>query len=354
MRKTSIIAVILLLTVALFGCGKSTEDKGNVSDPDKAQSPKAEPATVTLGLLKLTGGSPFYIAMEKGFFKEENLDVQLKWFDASNALNVAVASNNVDVAGNGLTADLYNMIASGQKVSIVADKGKEQKGYQLSAVVVHKDSPIKTIEDLKGKKVGVTSIGSAGHYMIGNILEKHGMSMKDIELISMSSTRNQMEALKGKNVDAVMLLSSNITQTLKDGYGRVLANVADEISYQSTGIIMSPKFMANKDVAVRFMKAYIKGVRYYYDAVLVKKDGQLVKGQNYDEVVKIVAKYVELPEEIIKDSFPYMEPDGKLEVEDIKRQIDWYVKEKLMTKTLDYKEIVNTELLDEALKAVGK
>ncbi len=171
-------------------------------------------------------------------------------------------------------------------MSIVADKGKEEKGYQLSAVVIHKDSPITKIEDLKGKKVGVTSIGSAGHYMIGNILEKHGMSLKDIELISMNSTRAQMESLKGKNVDAVMLLSSNIAITLKEGYGKVLANVADEMSYQSTAILTSPKFTADKDVAERFMRAYIKGTRYYHDAVLTKKDGQLVKGQNYDEVVK--------------------------------------------------------------------
>lgn len=89
---------------------------------------------------------------KKVFFKEEGITVDYKWFDSSNAVNVAVASNNVDVGAAGFTADLYNMVAAGQKVSIVADKGKEEKGYQLSALLVHKDSPIKTIEDLKGKK----------------------------------------------------------------------------------------------------------------------------------------------------------------------------------------------------------
>ncbi|MED4599439.1 ABC transporter substrate-binding protein [Paenibacillus validus] len=355
MQKKSIfaLAVLLFLATALFGCGKKEADQGNASPASNSPAEKKQ-ATVLLGLLKLTGGAPLYIAMEKGFFKEENLDVQHKWFDSSNAVNVALASNSIDVAANGLTADLYNMVAAGQKMSIVADKGKEEKGYQLSAVVIHKDSPITKIEDLKGKKVGVTSIGSAGHYMIGNILEKHGMSLKDIELISMNSTRAQMESLKGKNVDAVMLLSSNIAITLKEGYGKVLANVADEMSYQSTAILTSPKFTADKDVAERFMRAYIKGTRYYHDAVLTKKDGQLVKGQNYDEVVKIVAKYTEQPEEIIKESFPYMDRDAKLTADDIKTQIDWYLKEKLITKSLDSKEIVDTELYNAALKTLEK
>jgi NitT/TauT family transport system substrate-binding protein len=349
------VAVILLLTTVFLGCGKTGEGKGSASEKEKAVLPEeVKPLTVSLGLLKLTGGAPLYIASEKGYFKEEHLDVQFKWFDASNAVNVAIASNNVDVGANGLTADLYNMVAAGQKVIIVADKGKEEKGYQLSAVVVHTDSPIHNIEDLKGKKVGVTSIGSAGHYMIGNILEKHGMSMKDIELVSLSSTRSQLEALKGKQVDAVMLLSSNIAIAVKEGYGKVLANVADEMNYQSTAILISPKFSADKDAVARFLRAYIKGTRYYYDAVLTKKDGQLVKGQNYDEVVKIVAKYAEQPEDIIRDSFPYIDRDGKLQADDIQTQIDWYMKQNLLTKPLELKNIVDTGPYEEALKTLGK
>ncbi|WP_141334102.1 ABC transporter substrate-binding protein [Paenibacillus sp. tmac-D7] len=357
MKKHALSAMlfILFLSTALVACSKNepvqADTKGQAAG---TSNPPAEvkPITLSVGLLKLAGGVPLYLASEKGFFKEEGITVDYKWFDSSNAVNVAVASNNVDVGAAGFTADLYNMVAAGQKVSIVADKGKEEKGYQLSALLVHKDSPIKTIEDLKGKKIGLTTIGSSNHYMSIRILEKHGMTVKDAELVPMNTTRGQMEALKGKNVDAIILNTSNITVALKEGYARVLANVADEMTYQSTGTFISPKFAENKDAAVRFLRAYVKGMRYYHDAVLMRKDGQLVKGQNYDEVVKIVAKYTEQPEDIIRESFPYMDRDGKLMVDDIQTQIDWYTKEKLMPKPLQVKDIVNTELLDEALKTL--
>jgi NitT/TauT family transport system substrate-binding protein len=348
----SALTVILLFTVVLVGCGKSSEVKETAPEQGKSGPSAEQPITVTLGMLKLAGSTPFFIASEKGFFKEEGINVEYKWFDSSNAVNVAVASNNVNVGTAGFTADLYNMVAAGQKVSIIADKGREEKGYQLSAVVVHKDSSIKSIEDLKGKKIGLTTLGSSNHYMTGRLLEKHGMTVKDVELVPLNTTRNQMEALKGKNVDAVILNANNIVNTVKEGYGRVLVNVADEMPYQSVGTFISPKFAENKDAVVRFLRAYIKGARYYYDAVLTKKDGQPVKGQNYDEVVKIAAKYTEQPEDIIKDSFPFVDPNGKLLVDDIKTQIDWYTKEKLMNKPLDVKDIVNTEYLEEALKTL--
>jgi NitT/TauT family transport system substrate-binding protein len=362
MRKKSIFvfACIIFLAAVLFGCGKSSQTTQGNQEPANSETPKSESTkagetTVSLGLLKFASGAPFYIAEEKGFFKEEGINLDIKWFDASNPVNVAVASNNLDAGAVGLTADLYNMIAAGQKVTVVSDKGKEKKGYNpIAAVVVHKDSPIKEIEDLKGKKVGVTTIGSSGHYSIGRILENHGLSLKDIQLVPMNTTQALAEALKGKQLDAVVMNSTNINAALKDGYGKVLVNVGDEFEYQSVGIFVSPNLAQNKDLTVRFLRAYLKGAHYFDEAVYSKKDGKLVPGENYDEVVKITAETISAPEDIVKGSFYFMEPDGKLNVEDIQRQLDWFYGQKLVSKKLDIKDVVNTEFLDEALKTSSK
>jgi len=344
----SLLASLLILSVVLAGCGGSEEVSESKPTKDKVDK-------VSVALLKLAGGAPLFIASEKGFFEEENIEVEYEWFDASNPVNVAVASNKVDVGAAGLTADLYNMVAAGQKVSIIADKGKEVKGYPpVTAVMIHKDSPIQSIEDLKGKKVGVTTIGSAGHYSIGKILENHNMSLKDIELVPMNTTAALMEALKGEQLDSVLLNSSNIKIVENEGYGKMLVSVADEMNYQSTALFASPEFIKNKDVVVRFLRAYAKGTQYYHDAILTKEGDKLVKGENYDEVVQITAKYTGNPEEIITNSFPYIEADGTLTVDDIETQIKWYTKEKLLNKELNVDDIVNTEFLDEALKEEGK
>ncbi|CAG7646316.1 ABC transporter substrate-binding protein [Paenibacillus allorhizosphaerae] len=352
MKKVSLLALtaVLCVSTALAGCGKKEE-----AAPQNAGSPaKAEAASMDIGMLKLTSSAPLFIGIEKGFFKEENIDAKPKWFDAAQPIAVATAGGSVDIGATGITASLYNMVAGGQKLVIVADKGREQKGYSSTALMVPKDSPVKSIAELKGKKIGITQTGSTYHYMTGRLLEKHGLTLKDIELVPLNSIKGLMESLKSKQVDAVMLNEPNITAVLKEGYGRVISQVGDEIEYQTSGLFFSPKLAGNKDLAVRFLKAYAKATRYYYDAVLVQKDGKIVPGANYDEVVKIIAKYTDQPEENVKQGLPYMDRDGKLLASDIKTQVDWYAKEKLIDKAIDTKGIVNTELLDEALKQLGK
>ena len=60
------------------------------------------------------------------------------------------------------------------------------------------------------------------------------------------------------------------------------------------------------------MKGYVKASRYYYDAVLVQKDGRMAPGANYDEVVAITAKYTGARPEVIRLGFPYQDRNGRL------------------------------------------
>ncbi|QQE74362.1 ABC transporter substrate-binding protein [Brevibacillus composti] len=354
MKKSVLFAASALLTLslALAGCGQ--KDTGNTAEPKPEQKTEAEAATVQIGMLKLTSSAPLFIGIEKGFFQEENIDAQAKWFEAAQPIAVATAAGSVDVGATGITASLYNMVAGGQKLVIVADKGREQQGYSSSALLVPGDSPLKSIEELKGKKIGITQTGSTYHYMAGRMLEKYGVGLSDVELIPLNSIKGLMEALKSKQVDAVLLNEPNISTVVAEGYGKVIAQVGDEIEYQTSGIFFSPALADNKDVAERFLKAYAKATRYYYDAVLTKKDGQIVPGENFDEVVQIIAKYTDQEPDMIKKGLPYMDRDGKLLESDIKTQVEWYAKEKLIDKAIDTSEIVNTQLLEDALQKLGK
>ncbi|MEH7392226.1 ABC transporter substrate-binding protein [Bacillus sp. JJ1474] len=349
---TIIFAAILSLTLALTGCGQKEENQSTGNESDAGKGP--EKASVNIGMLKLTSSAPLFIALEKGFFVEENIDAKATWFEAAQPIAVATAGGSVDVGATGITASLYNMVAGGQKLWIVADKGREQKGYSSSALLVPNDSSAATIEDLKGKKIGITQTGSTFHYMAGRVLENHGLSIADVQLVPLNSIKGLMEALNSKQVDAVILNEPNISTVVQEGYGKVISQIGEEIDYQTSGIFFSPAFADNKDAAKRFFKAYIKASRYYYDAVLVKKDGETVLGENYDEVINIIAKYTDQDPELIKKGLPYMDRDGKLLESDIQTQIDWYAKEKLIDKAIDSKEIVNTQLLEEALKELGE
>lgn len=346
----AVLAVLLAFAAVLTACGGANEpapaDNANSANP-------AAPAPVTLdiGMLKLTSSAPLFIGMEKGFFEEEGITVNEKWFDAAQPIAVATVSGDIDIGATGITASLYNMIAAGQKMYIVADKGREQPGYSSTALLVHSESATKSVDELKGKKIGITQTGSTYHYMAGRLLETYGLSLADVELVPLGKIGAMMDALQGKQVDAVLLNEPNVTAAVKEGYGKVIASIGDEFEYQTSAIFFSEQMANNRDAAIRFMKAYAKATNYYYDAVLGKENGQTAPGANYDEVVDIIAKYTDQPEENIKLGLPYMDRDGRLLADDIQTQIDWYTANGMIEGSLDASAIVKTDFLEEALAA---
>ncbi|MBI5590775.1 MAG: ABC transporter substrate-binding protein [Deltaproteobacteria bacterium] len=314
----------------------------------------ADETKLNVGVLKLTSSAPVFIGIEKGFFKDEGLNIELQWFEAAQPIAVATASNKVEVGATGITAGLFNMVAGGQKLLIVADKGRESKGYSSSAVLVNTEQwnkGVKKIKDLKGKKIGITQIGSTFHYMIGRLLEADGLTLKDVELVPLSKISALMASLQSQQVDAVILNEPNITKVLKDGYGKLIIQVGDVMDYQTSGIFFSPDFAKNSRAnAVKFLKGYIKATRYYYDAVLTKKGEKAVPGKNYDEVIGIISKYTGTPVEDVKNGLPNMDRDGKLLEEDIQTQIDWYVANQMIEKTISSKEVTDATLWEAALQ----
>ena len=117
---------------------------------------------------------------------------------SSAPISTAVAAGQIDVGATGLTAATYNIVLGGETMWIVADKGREWPDHRLTAIVVQTelyDAGVRTIAALKGKRIGITQLGSTFHYQIGNVLEKEGMTLKDVTLVPLQAMPAALEAL---------------------------------------------------------------------------------------------------------------------------------------------------------------
>ncbi len=70
---------------------------------------------LVVGVLKLVSSGPIYLAQDKGYFKAEGLDVELKFFEAAQPVSVAVVSGDIDVGITGLTGGFYNLAGKGEE-----------------------------------------------------------------------------------------------------------------------------------------------------------------------------------------------------------------------------------------------
>ena len=320
----------------------------------EAQAPAGP---VKVGVLKLTSSAPIFVGVEKGFFKEFGVEPELVYFQAAAPIATALAAGQLDVGATGLTAALYNIMLGGEKLWIVADKGREWPGYPLVAIVVQKelwDGGLRSIKDLKGRRIGVTQLGSTFHYHIGNILQKEGLALSDVRIVPLQAMAATVEALKGKQVDAILVPQPFPGAVEAQGFGRIMAWAGDLYPWQIAAVFYSDRLARDRTRAVAFMKGYVKASRYYHGAALVQKDGHPAHGPAYDELVEITAKYTGARPEIIKLGFPFQDRNGRLLVPDIERQMAWWVANGFMKRPLPLRSVVDTSFVEEAVKGLER
>lgn len=307
---------------------------------------------VKVGVLRLSSTAPIFIGIGKGFFESEGIKVEPVWFKAAQPIAVATATGDIDVGATGLTAGLYNAIAQGMKIAVVADKGREWPGYKLTALLVNTEqwkAGVRDLKDLKGKRVGITQIGSTFHYILGNILAKKGMSLNDVKVVPLQSISSMRDTLISNQIESVFLNQPHVAAVEKSGSGHVLLWVGDHLPYQIAAIFYGEKIRENQPAAISFMKGYIRSCRYYYDNALTKKEGTL-----YQEILDLISKYTEQKTDAIALALPYNDRNGELLTDDIQKQLDWYYQNGMIPKRMSSREIVDLSFWNEALQQIGK
>ncbi len=315
-------------------------------------APAAAPAKVKVGLLRLTSSAQLFIAQEKGFFKDEGLEVEMVFFKAAQPIALALAAREIDLGATGLTAGFYNALAAGLEAVVVADKGREWPGYPLSGLMASNrawESGLRSLKDLKGRRVGVTQIGSTFHYMLGRIMEKQGQDVSDVRIAPLGGLKNMADAVTAGQIDAVFLAQPFCSALESRGSARLLAWAGDHLRYQLGAIFYSGRLAQDRARALAFMRAYIRACRFYHDNCLVRVDGRPAPGPAWNDVMAMVAKHTQQDPADVAAGLFYNDRDGQLWAEDLNDQVAWYKAHGLLDKTPDMGRAVDFSFWKEAL-----
>jgi NitT/TauT family transport system substrate-binding protein len=188
----------------------------------------------SIALLRLSSSGPIFIAVEKGWFKEAGLDLTLKDFQAAAQVPLAVVAGDADLGATAFTAGFFNLAAKGGLI-VVAAQSAERPGYQLNVIAVTNaawDAGVRSVKDLQGRRVAVTTVGSSVHYSLEVVARKHGVDTKALTIVPLQSIPNMVAAFKGGQVDAAVFPITTFRQVEAEGSGKPIAYVGDEVPWQ--------------------------------------------------------------------------------------------------------------------------
>lgn len=337
-----------VLTLGLTGLALATAGGANA---------QAKLLPVKVGVPNAATDVGYFVAHAKGWFKEEGLDVSFIPFPSAARMITPLATNDLQVGAGGPSAGLYNAISRGMDIRIVSDKSKNVVNRGSQKLLVRKalidSGRVKQLSDIKGLKFGNGAPGSSASSVIYKVLQKAGLEITDIDEVSMSFPQ-QVQALESGAIDIAMPPDPATTIAITRGIAVSILNGWDVYPVHQVAVTLySGKWASeNPDAARRFMRAFLKGVRYHNDSLNEKGEFSGAKG---DEVVNILTEYGPFKDPKIYRSFilAFCDPNGELHMESLQEDIAIFQKLKLLEKPVDINRVVDRTYLDWALKELG-
>ncbi len=196
-----------------------------------------------------------WVAHDAGLFLKEGLNDQMILIPSGSQLAQVTVAGEVDIAS-----------LNGSSAMAAALKGADIKviGNQVNKMIfsIYVRPEIKTVEALKGKKLGVTRFGSSTDISARYALRKHNLQPeKDVAILQMGSMSSIMGGLQGGSIDAGMVSPPTLFAVDKLGF-KELVNITDmDLAFPNPSLVAQGGILRNKpDVLNRFMRAYARGI----------------------------------------------------------------------------------------------
>jgi NitT/TauT family transport system substrate-binding protein len=306
-----------------------------------------------------TGGSasdaPFYIAYDKGFFRDESLDVDLIVLDSGAKVIAPLGTGELDVGSGALSVGFWNALVRGIKFRIVADRGHAEPGYLYQTVFMRKDliesGQFKSLKDLKGVRMGFAAQGVTSLSLLNEAAKFARIKFEDVIPVYLSFPQ-QIAALQNKALDGSLLIEPQATIAANAGYGVRFMDTNEFYPHQQISVIFYSEKLATerKDVAQKFMRAWLRGVRTYNDAL---KDGKIA-GAGAGEIVSTMARSFNMNPTLVRDMYSQaVDVAGAVNAAGIQKDLDFFIKQGWVTGQIRANDVIDMSFAQKASVELG-
>lgn len=315
-----------------------------------AGGPAVAAEKVVICALTFVSSAPLFIAADKGYYAAEGLDAELKFFRAAQPVAVGIASGDCDFGVTGFTAGFFNLAAKGA-LKVIGAQSREEPGFDFVGFIASNqayEAGLKSIEDLPGRSVGMTQVGSTMHYMAGLLRDKYGWTEDAVALKPLQSVPNMIAAIKGGQVDAVALPAHIVAKLVGDGDAKLIGWVHEHTPWQLGGLFTSTRNVEERRPMVEaFVRAYRRAAEDYYAAFnALDASGQRSFGPAAEALLPILEKYTKASPAAIYKGSPFIDPDGRLKVDQLLGQVAWMQKEGLVDADVDPMSFIDVSFID--------
>ena len=241
----------ILLTIGLFGlviglsaCAPKEQKNSN------QQTSSNRLTKVSVGVMAAPDCAPLYVARDKGYFKDEGLDVKIHLFKDPSKREAAASAGQINASMVDFVSFTSYMRNSKQWKLITQLTGR-------FGVAVNKNSSIKSVKDLKGKKIANIQRQVTDYYMY-RTLKESGVNPKAIKTVNVPQIPQRLEMLKNNQVAAAVLPQTFLTLSQVQGC-KILTQ--SKPNFELTALAAKGKLVSDKTTRQHFLKAYDRAVR---------------------------------------------------------------------------------------------
>ena len=222
------------------------------------------------------------LGKEQGIWASEGIDIQISAFRGDGQLQQAFSAGALDFglgSGPGM-----GYVVKGVPARAVASIAEEPRNM---SVVVTSNGRVKTVDDLRGKRIGVTTAGSLTDWLARRLAADKGWGRDGVDVIPLGEMRTRLAAMKSGELDASVTATEESLQLQEQGVGRMLMTFGDAVPDFHTHVIFAADAARQKNPGLvrRVLRAWFKTALFMRD--------------NRAATVKSVAKTMALSEKVV-------------------------------------------------------